>query len=76
MAISKDLIEKLDDIHVHVATYSPGDGQTRYRFYASREKYDYFAVPGITVLTTMLGRRDAEIYAAGLLVGSNLPYTD
>lgn len=45
-----------------VDSYGPGDGVTRYRFFAS-EPVEYFAGRGIY---TALGIAEAEVFASGL----------
>lgn len=49
---------------IHVETYSPGDGKTRYRFFRSRKPVDYF---GGTALYTALGLSEAEAWLAGYM---------
>jgi hypothetical protein len=54
-----------DRCGLSVATYAPGDGVTRYRFFdgPTRHKQDYFG-PGNGIYTA-LGRKDAETFIAG-----------
>lgn len=50
----------------HVATYSPGDGLTRYRFFD--EPSSYFGPASARY--TALGIREAETFALGLAYGA------
>jgi len=47
---------------LHVATYSPGDGVTRYRFFKSKKPVSYFQQTG---LYTALGLLEAEAWLSG-----------
>lgn len=47
---------------LYVATYSPGDGVTRYRFIKSRKPVSYFQQNG---LYTALGLSEAETWLGG-----------
>ena len=49
------------------ATYSPGDGVTRYRFFREEDKSSYFG-PSNGVYTA-LGIREARTWLAGVLRG-------
>ena len=61
----KELLrKKAAEAGLYVATYSPGDGVTRYRFIKSRggRPVSYFAQNGIY---TALGISEAETFLAG-----------
>lgn len=51
-------------VGLHVSTWAPGDGVTRYRFH--REASDYNAGKEIK---TVLGRKDAVLYLEGYKAG-------
>lgn len=55
---------------LHVATYSPGDGITRYRFF--RELSDYFEG---NELGTALGPREAMVWLGGYAEGIRVRHT-
>jgi len=66
--MSKTRLQELQDSLPEgfgVDTYSPGDGVTRYRFFAS-EPFDYFGGRGIY---TALGLKEANTFADGLEIG-------
>lgn len=53
---------------VHIATWSPGDGMTRYRFVrieGNTTSLDYFGASGSDVLGTCLGRSEAYTWLQG-----------
>lgn len=52
----KDIMRRAEQLGLHVTTWSPGDGATRYRF--SRLDLDYFALGGNNSFTA-LGVREA-----------------
>ena len=47
---------------LYVATYSPGDGVTRYRFFKGKKPKSYFEATG---LYTALGISEAEAWLEG-----------
>lgn len=49
-----------------LATYSPGDGLTRYRFFPSGSPSDYF---GAAELYTALGVKEALTFVRGYIAG-------
>lgn len=49
---------------LHIDTYAPGDGVTRYRFFT--EPTDYFTGSGIY---TALGHKEASVFVAGYALG-------
>ncbi len=64
----KSKIENLESLGISVSTWAPGDGITRYRFHTSKGE-DYFSAPH--PLYTALGRKEALVYARGILSGIN-----
>ncbi len=56
--------EYAESLGIHVSTWRPGDGVTRYRFH--RESSDYNSGNAIT---TVLGRKDAETWLNGFKAG-------
>ena len=54
------------EVGLHVSTWSPGDGATRYRFH--REASDYNAGKEVK---TVLGRKDAVLFLEGVRIGRN-----
>lgn len=54
-------------VGLYVATWAPGDGATRYRFFA--EPTDYHGGDG---LYTALGRKEAYVFLRGVSVGRAL----
>lgn len=61
----KEVEEAYNYVGLHVDSYSPGDGVTRYRFFVE-PPYDYFAGRGIY---TALGRKDALTFVNGYRYG-------
>lgn len=59
-----DVATAAANIGLHVSSWSPGDGVTRYRF--SREEQDYDASDG---LVTVAGRKDALLWLRGYRAG-------
>lgn len=53
-------------VGLHVSTWSPGDGVTRYRFH--REPSGYNAGREVK---TVLGRKDAVLFLEGVRIGLN-----
>ena len=72
----RDMLALAEKVGVKVATYSPGDGMTRYRFIDKRsEPYwqqDYFATSH--ALYTALGLREATIWLLGYAAGVQHKY--
>lgn len=62
--MSKDVEAYARQVGLHVATWSPGDDMTRYRFY--NESTDYNAG---RELVTVGGRRDALLWLRGYRAG-------
>ena len=62
----KDILRRAGLLGLHVTTYNPGDGATRYRF--SREDWDYFALGGNNSFTA-LGLKEADAMLDGYLYG-------
>jgi hypothetical protein len=57
------LLDRSREAFLSVATYAPGDGAVRYRFFPlTDEQPDYFSDGGIY---TTLGIREAETWLAG-----------
>ena len=48
---------------LHLATYSPCDGMTRYRFFQHDQRFEYFA--SSSELFTALGRKEAITFLRG-----------
>lgn len=69
----KQLFALADSQGIHIATWSPGDGMTRYRFIDKRSEphwcwsYDATSHP----LYTALGLREASIWLLGYASGQN-----
>ena len=59
----------VNDLGIHLGTWSPGDGVTRYRFSASPGDYFSFPLP----MYTALGASEALTWCRGLLQGYRLP---
>ena len=57
-------VEIANGVPLFVATYAPGDGVTRYRFFT--KETDYFAGGGIK---TVLGIKDAQLFADAFASG-------
>jgi len=66
MRTRKDILRRAEYLGLHVTTYSPGDGVTRYRF--SREDLDYFALGGNNSFTA-LGVKEADAMLDAYLYG-------
>jgi hypothetical protein len=63
-----DLEQAVSQSGLHMATYSPGDGVTRYRFFnRSSARVGYFESDG---LFTALGRKEAYAFARGYLASA------
>jgi len=60
----KELIEKAKHFGLYIATWSPGDGKTRYRFFT--ENISYFQGDGIY---TALGVKEAVVFFEGFKRG-------
>lgn len=63
-----DLKRLASTCNVHIATWSPGDGMTRYRMIAiegNSTSLDFFGASGSDVLGTCLGLRDAYTWLQG-----------
>ena len=58
----KDLQSKCNQLKLHVATWSPGDGVTRYRFFKNPGN-DYFGPEN--GIYTALGLKEANVFLAG-----------
>ena len=56
----EELQEEAKAVGLHIDTYSPGDGVTRYRFFT--EPSDYFAGRGTY---TALGLGEARVFVTG-----------
>jgi hypothetical protein len=62
---------------IKLATYSPGDGITRYRFYKpvlidgipTRTAEDYFGIPDSRKIYTALGLKEAHVWSRGFRSG-------
>jgi len=66
----KDITRRAEYLGLFVTTYSPGDGQTRYRF--SRKDEDYFALGGNDSFTA-LGIKEADAMLDAYLYGRTGP---
>ena len=71
MATSKEVRKLAEAAGVHVDTWSPGDGITRYRF-AFPVPGSYFAWRSCDVLATCLGARAALQFLHGVVAGRRL----
>lgn len=60
----REIEESASALGIHVATWSPGDGLTRYRFF--RTARDYFSDDG---LFTALGAKEAGVFLRGYGAG-------
>jgi len=67
MSRLEELRRGMKEIGVTIATYSPGDGVTRYRFTLNGQ--GYFQASGGDNLATALGIAEAETLANGLMLG-------
>lgn len=65
--MDKDTLRHLEKIGIRVYWWALGDGVTRYRFSSRRGDYDYFSC--YPMYPTCYGRKEAELYAKGLLNG-------
>ena len=65
MKTKSDLIERAQSLNLSVATWSPGDGMTRYRFFQD-EDAEYFADEP---LYTALGLKEAFTWLSGYAAG-------
>lgn len=67
----KEFYALAESVGIHVATWSPGDGVTRYRFINKRSEpeieWDYFAT--LHPLYTALGLREASVWLLGYAAG-------
>lgn len=61
----KDLFYKANQFGLHVETWSPGDGVTRYRFFS--EPADYFGGSDNIKLYTALGIKEASTWLLGYI---------
>lgn len=61
-----DIATAAANVGLHVSTWSPGDGITRYRFFTG-EGNNYFG-PGDGIHTA-LGRKDALLWLSGYRTG-------
>ena len=52
------------EVGLHVSTWSPGDGTTRYRFHQKQEDYN-----SGNAIKTVLGRKDAVLFLEGVREG-------
>jgi len=72
----QQLFNLADTVNVHIATWSPGDGVTRYRFIDKRSEpswcWDYDATSH--PLYTALGLREASVWLLGYASGLNTKY--
>lgn len=59
---------------IYCATYAPGDGVTRYRFF--KEKQDYFGGSGYDRLYTALGAKEAFVWLTGFQSGQSVARTE
>lgn len=62
----RNLMRRVVEAGLRVATHSPGDGVTRYRFFKSKKRVSYFTHVGIY---TALGLTEAEAWLAGYMRG-------
>ena len=67
MTRQQQLTESAAMVGFRYATYSPGDGVTRYRFFTLDDDSSYFG-PSNGV-GTALGIREAESFVRGVMVG-------
>lgn len=69
----RQMFELAERCKVHIATWSPGDGVTRYRFIDKRSEphwqWDYFSTSH--PLYTALGLREASVWLLGYSAGLN-----
>jgi len=66
-ARTSDIEQVAGDVGLRMATYSPGDGVTRYRFfYAGPGPVAYFDADGVY---TALGAKEAMIFLEGVAEG-------
>lgn len=63
--MKRDIEDRARQLGIHVSTWSPGDGVTRYRFF--RGTADYF---GDYAIYTALGAKEARVFLAGFAAGS------
>lgn len=72
MTDRKTMFELADRVGVHISTYSPGDGVTRYRFTDKRSEpewnWDYFATSH--PMYTALGLKEASTWLLGYAAGT------
>lgn len=59
----RDVYDRAEELGVHMATYSPGDGVTRYRFFT--EDSHFFPNTDRIVLATVLGAGQARVWLSG-----------
>ncbi len=67
-----DVYETAKDVGLYVATWSPGDGVTRYRFLHTETDYfvgSYHPASDNYILYTALGRKEALVWLAGYEAG-------
>ncbi len=67
-ALYRSIQERAAYLGLHLRSWSPGDGVTRYRFLSGRTpaiERDYFAARQDYVLGTCLGSKDAESFLSG-----------
>lgn len=73
------LLERAADENIKIATWSPGDGQTRYRFIDcfglaqsdNGGELDYFGTSGERTLYTALGLAEAWVFLRGFIAAQN-----
>ena len=64
----EELRSRAEKLGLHVDTWSPGDGVTRYRFFADGPR-DYFEADGVY---TALGHKEVKVFLRGVEVGRQL----
>lgn len=62
-----DVYETTKDAGIYVATYAPGDGVTRYRFFLTPEDYNQSS----RELYCARGRKEALVWLSGYATGRN-----
>ena len=62
----KEIEQELAEMGWTLASYSPGDGVTRYRFFCTPNQ-DYFG--GSSAVYTALGLKEARVFFAGVRAG-------
>lgn len=70
MYTKKEILSFANTLGVKVATYSPGDGVTRYKFYDWPTEQDYFAI-GTAQLGRAMGAKEAYRWLQGFSAAKN-----